>query len=352
MSKIDIPGIELGELLSEHPMRFAVVPRPDAPDAVVEVVPVATRARRDQIFARLERIQQDCEHPSFAAIRRVVRYHDHGYIVVSDRVRGVTVSDRPLDRTLAVEAGIQIAGALAELHDRGIVHGDVRTETIVFAGDRATLVFPAHVIPEDARPIDDVAAVLGVLDLDDVLAELPEDGDALREALIAIALAEPIAVADAVEGALVTSIRREPSDLQTRRVYADWLEEHGDASRAAFLRAEVDDATDEEVGPLARPRDLAWRAVVSRAPIARHVDFTFECPERWDALAPTETDGVRHCATCARNVYFCASLEQARARGREGQCIAIDAGLARADAERAHTPPKHVMMGEVAADEP
>ncbi len=347
MAMIAVPGIELGELLSEHPMRYAVISRADTPDAVVEVIPFASPARREAIFARLERIQRDCQHPSLAAIRRVVRYGDHGYVVVSDRVRGSV--EPPCDRMIAVEAGIQLAGALAELHDSGVVHGDVRAETIAFAADRAILTFPAHAVPDDAQPIDDIVAVLDVLELDDLLADLPEDGGELREALIAVAAAEPIAVADAVEGALVASIRREPADLQTRRVYADWLEEHGDASRAAFLRAEVDaTATEDQLLALARPRDLAWRTVVSRAPIAPHVEFKFACPKRWDALAPTETDGIRHCGSCERAVYFCASVEQARARGRLGQCIAIDAGLARGEAERAHAPPRYMMMGEIA----
>ena len=75
------------------------------------------------------------------------------------------------------------------------------------------------------------------------------------------------------------------------------------------------------------------------------LQFEFLCPKRWDGLAPTGTDRVRHCAQCSKSVYFCASIDEARERGRRHECIAIDAALVRGDALTAHrapTPPRTI----------
>jgi hypothetical protein len=48
------------------------------------------------------------------------------------------------------------------------------------------------------------------------------------------------------------------------------------------------------------------------------------CPQRWDALAPTARDGVRHCGACKQDVHYTTSVEQARALAIRGACVAID----------------------------
>ena len=55
------------------------------------------------------------------------------------------------------------------------------------------------------------------------------DGDALRRAVVA-----------------------DPDDDTPRLIYADWLDEHGDPDRAAFIRAQVEAARAEPFGPSAR----------------------------------------------------------------------------------------------------
>jgi hypothetical protein len=37
--------------------------------------------------------------------------------------------------------------------------------------------------------------------------------------------------------------------------------------------------------------------------------FRFVCPKTWDILALTDTNDVRHCEQCSRDVYFCVSDE-------------------------------------------
>ena len=52
------------------------------------------------------------------------------------------------------------------------------------------------------------------------------------------------------------------------------------------------------------------------------VEFKFRCPQRWDALEPTSDPGVRMCAECEREVFFCETDQQAVDHARKGDCIA------------------------------
>lgn len=125
-----------------------------------------------------------------------------------------------------------------------------------------------------------------------------------------------------------------------REEYRAWLAERGD-ERAELLAIEASAAGDrvrvEEI--LARDESVrAWWAVVSStAPIrncgaaieeAARVRFAYRCPRSWEGLEPTETAGARHCTTCDRLVHLCATREQAEARARGGECIAVPAALA------------------------
>lgn len=50
--------------------------------------------------------------------------------------------------------------------------------------------------------------------------------------------------------------------------------------------------------------------------------FRFKCPKRWEALAPTGTEGVRRCGACRRLVYRCETDEDVIAHAKAGHCIA------------------------------
>src|SRR5262245_5053358 len=51
------------------------------------------------------------------------------------------------------------------------------------------------------------------------------------------------------------------------------------------------------------------------------------CPQRWEALAPTDVPEVRSCAACGREVHLCRTPEEFVARGQEGHCVAIPGEL-------------------------
>jgi uncharacterized protein (TIGR02996 family) len=62
------------------------------------------------------------------------------------------------------------------------------------------------------------------------------------------------------EGAFLAAIIAQPDDDSVRLVFADWLEEHGDPDRAAFIRLQIRQAQVPEGGP--EYRDLSNRAEV------------------------------------------------------------------------------------------
>jgi hypothetical protein len=51
--------------------------------------------------------------------------------------------------------------------------------------------------------------------------------------------------------------------------------------------------------------------------------LAFRCPQRWDALSPTNSPGVRSCSACQREVHRCETAEDFIRHGRLGHCVAI-----------------------------
>lgn len=212
------------------------------------------------------------------------------------------------------------------------------------------------------------------------------------------ALPSPLPMNDAD---FILAILSRPDDEQLRLIYADWLEERGDP-RAEFLRREseltgvrrevrrldregylkgLDDglaafrrlwslqeaetALHRRVTELRPSLDPRWLTWIDRTHIENcGIRFDFQCPARWDQLALTEDDRVRHCAQCDRTVHFCASLDEARAHAEQGHCLAIASSLARTardvpvvedlidiglidlESIRKHMPPERPMLTE------
>ena len=123
----------------------------------------------------------------------------------------------------------------------------------------------------------------------------------------------------------------EPSRLK----YADWLQRHGEGVRAEYLRVDHELAKTNPADPkfeqlVHRRTDLAarisidWRSRVSRSPIEGCSAFDRPCPSRWAALA-ADADDVRACQVCRKEVYYCATIQLAQSRVRNGDPVAIDA---------------------------
>jgi hypothetical protein len=98
-------------------------------------------ARLAREIALLRRI----DHPHVVRLRRVVDLPDGGRALVMDLAAGGSLGDLvaargPLDPGEACTAIVPVARTLAELHARGLVHGDLSPGNILFTADGRPLV--------------------------------------------------------------------------------------------------------------------------------------------------------------------------------------------------------------------
>jgi uncharacterized protein (TIGR02996 family) len=164
------------------------------------------------------------------------------------------------------------------------------------------------------------------------------------------------------DDAFIGAILEDPADEARRLVYADWLEDQGDAvsaAKAEFLRlmegvvrragnrwrtvAEALKAARALGGPRRRLEQLAagldpdWLAAVSRLSVENcpgpeeptpdtllPLPFEFVCTRRWEVMRPTLDRAVRHCDACRQDVHYCQTIDEARRHAADGHCVAVD----------------------------
>ena len=90
---------------------------------------------------------QALAHPSVVRVRDIGRLEDGRLFLVTERLAGPSVAsiasrvDEAARRAALQRAAHELAGALAHLHGRGLVHGDVCPANVRLAGDgRAVLI--------------------------------------------------------------------------------------------------------------------------------------------------------------------------------------------------------------------
>jgi uncharacterized protein (TIGR02996 family) len=124
----------------------------------------------------------------------------------------------------------------------------------------------------------------------------------------------------------------------SRLVYMNWLERRGERQRAEFLRVEHQLASmnpldlrcqemQERLRILAQAISVDWRSRVARSPI-ENCHNVMDCPRYWRAL-PAEADDVRQCGRCGEHVYYCVTIELARARVQANERVALDVTVER-----------------------
>ena len=145
------------------------------------------------------------------------------------------------------------------------------------------------------------------------------------------------------ETGFLRAILADPADPVPRLVYADWLDERGEANstyRAEYLRVECqldslpggDRARRQLQARLLELRKLVgddWWRQLDWAKVEYCVEFTYRCPQRWDTLQLTDDANVRYCSECERNVHYCQTAREAQNLADRGECVAIDSRLAR-----------------------
>ena len=134
-------------------------------------------------------------------------------------------------------------------------------------------------------------------------------------------------------------------DETSREIYADWLEDHGHADQAELVRVQQaligpapDDAAfrarTQRLVELSATIDVRWRLLVAR-PAIENCDredvpkFSFKCPKEWGGLTATDDQDIKFCDACKKNVYYCATVPEARDRAARGECVALDSQAAR-----------------------
>jgi uncharacterized protein (TIGR02996 family) len=145
------------------------------------------------------------------------------------------------------------------------------------------------------------------------------------------------------EAAFLNAILENPQDDAPRLIYADWLDERGDAiaaQKADFLRITSRLLT-APPGPRRLPLmtrlrqqaiglDPEWLAVVSKLELEACVSaFEIPCPKKWENLRATRNPKVRWCASCNKSVHFCDSIDAARGLARQGRCVAVNLSVLR-----------------------
>lgn len=90
-----------------------------------------------QRFLREARMASQLNHPNIATIYEIGEAAGNPYIVM-EYVEGETLSDRlaggPLEIELILDVGAQAAEALAEAHECGVVHRDIKSSNIMITG--------------------------------------------------------------------------------------------------------------------------------------------------------------------------------------------------------------------------
>jgi uncharacterized protein (TIGR02996 family) len=148
-----------------------------------------------------------------------------------------------------------------------------------------------------------------------------------------ITVERPSIPLDPIEERLLADIVA--TDAASRLVYADWLEGRGQLARAEFLRLQEElvstpevpgwELRSERLRELALGIDVQWRRKVARPAVEGcPTKFSLKCPKEWGALEPTGRSNIRRCNACARDVYYCLDVGQAREHAARGQCVAVD----------------------------
>ncbi|HXF41817.1 MAG TPA: protein kinase [Blastocatellia bacterium] len=87
-----------------------------------------------QRFLREARMASQLNHPNIATIHEIGEASGNPYIVM-EYVEGQTLSERlesgPLSLNEVIDVGMQASEALAEAHDRGVVHRDIKSSNIM-----------------------------------------------------------------------------------------------------------------------------------------------------------------------------------------------------------------------------
>lgn len=150
---------EVRELLGEGGVGrvFVAYDKVERRDVALKVLraELATDPAQVDRFVREARLLMDLRHPHLVQGLRVAK--EGGTIFFAmERLPGrslqdVLAADGRLDEATALQAVVDVAGALGELHKRGLVHRDVKPGNVLWSEERgAVLIDLGFAVPRDA----------------------------------------------------------------------------------------------------------------------------------------------------------------------------------------------------------
>ena len=158
-SDFDVDGYEIEGLLGAGPTGETWLAREVASGTHVALHRIRPRDSdsADQARRLVERLTA-LNHPHVRRVRELLPYDDE-LVFVLNHVEGGSLEQLllvrgTLDPGEVVTTAATIAGALAAAHDRGLVHGDLRPEDILFADDGTPLITDIG-LGRIAAPADD-----------------------------------------------------------------------------------------------------------------------------------------------------------------------------------------------------
>jgi hypothetical protein len=248
---------------------------------------VALKVLTADLPRREAAVQRRVDHPHVLRVLRTTTTDDDRPVLVTEHAAGgslaaLVAARGPLDPGEVVTVLTPLAGALADLHERGVVHGDVSAANVLFLADGRPVLADlgtagllgldavAHGTPGFAdpalaagaavSPAGDVHA-LGALGWFALTGQVPEPAGS-RPPLIPVAPATPPALASLVERALDPEPRRRPSAAELA------VQVFGTAGAAPVRLVPIDPAADAGEVVTHRLRQAAAAATPDPEPAA------------------------------------------------------------------------------------
>jgi uncharacterized protein (TIGR02996 family) len=284
-----------------------------------------------------------------------------GYPVILDLGRpstGTFVNGRPIGSEPAVLADgceVSIGPFRLRFRDVDLPPDTVQPDTLPTETMRRPSALPDTAV-ESVEIIPEMPVSSGSVDVDVELGEPPMSHEPESEAR----LTEPHGVRsllratdDPIELAFLKAVLEDADEALARSVYADWLEERGDATRAEYMRllerlrpgADPDDREPARLRLLGARIASPWRALVAprwmrieRCPTELLLqtfgsDRPSDCPRAWGSLPRWTVDELRHCKTCLRFVHYFSDLDAAKRAAARGEPLAIDPAVRRSPSD-------------------
>jgi serine/threonine protein kinase len=134
-----VAGYRIAGVLGSGGVGRVYLARDTARHRTVAIKLVDPRRQRPQELVREARLAASLDHPSICAIYGVDYLGEEPFLVM-EHIKGIPLSKvirsrRSVSVTTALDFARQIASAVAHAHDRGVIHGDLKSSNVMIGPD-------------------------------------------------------------------------------------------------------------------------------------------------------------------------------------------------------------------------